>query len=150
MWIQFLGWEDPLEEGVATPVFLPGESQDRWAWWATVHSVTRSQTCGFMHCWSVICLRCALTWFFCVCFVSVSLISEFFSFIQRWKEIHLIFLWASLVAQMTKNPPTMCETWVDPWIGKIPWRRSWQPTPVSLPGESYRQKRMAGYSPWDH
>ena len=24
----------------------------------------------------------------------------------------------------------------DPWVGKIPWRRAWQPTPVSLPGES--------------
>ena len=24
----------------------------------------------------------------------------------------------------------------DPWLGKIPWRRAWQPTPVFLPGES--------------
>ena len=24
----------------------------------------------------------------------------------------------------------------DPWIGKIPWQRSWQPTLVFLPGES--------------
>ena len=24
----------------------------------------------------------------------------------------------------------------DPWFGKIPWRRAWQPTPVFLPGES--------------
>ena len=24
----------------------------------------------------------------------------------------------------------------DPWVGKIPWRREWQPTPVFLPGES--------------
>ena len=23
----------------------------------------------------------------------------------------------------------------DPWVGKIPWRREWQPTPVFLPGE---------------
>ena len=26
--------------------------------------------------------------------------------------------------------------WFDPWLGKIPWRRKWQPTPVFLPGES--------------
>jgi len=26
--------------------------------------------------------------------------------------------------------------WFDPWVGKIPWRRAWQPTPVFLPGES--------------
>ena len=36
----------------------------------------------------------------------------------------------------------------DPWIGKIPWRRAWQSTPVLLPGESHRQRSLAGYSPW--
>ena len=35
-----------------------------------------------------------------------------------------------------KNPPVMQEAWVDTWVGKIPWRRAWQPTPVFLPGES--------------
>jgi len=34
-----------------------------------------------------------------------------------------------------------------PWVGKIPWRRAWQPTPILLPGESHRQRSMAGYSP---
>ena len=29
---------------------------------------------------------------------------------------------------------------VDPWVGKIPWRRAWQPTPVFLPGESHGQR----------
>ena len=33
----------------------------------------------------------------------------------------------------------------DPWVGKIPWRRKWQPTPVFLPGESHGQK---SYSLW--
>ena len=36
----------------------------------------------------------------------------------------------------------------DPWIGKIPWRRKWQPTPVFLPGESHGKWSLAGYSPW--
>ena len=35
-----------------------------------------------------------------------------------------------------------------PWVGKIPWRRAWQPTPVSLPGEFHGQRSLAGYSPW--
>ena len=35
----------------------------------------------------------------------------------------------------------------DPWIGKIPWRMAWQPTPVVLPGESHGQRSLAGYSP---
>ena len=36
----------------------------------------------------------------------------------------------------------------DPWVGKIPWRRKWQPSPVFLPGKSHRQKSLVGYSPW--
>ena len=31
--------------------------------------------------------------------------------------------WASLEAQLVRNPPAMWETWVDPWVGKITWRR---------------------------
>ena len=36
----------------------------------------------------------------------------------------------------------------NPWFGKIPWRRAWQPTPVFLPGKSHGQRSLAGYSPW--
>ena len=36
----------------------------------------------------------------------------------------------------------------DPWVGKIPWRRKWQPTPVLLPGKSHGQRSPVGYSPW--
>ena len=35
----------------------------------------------------------------------------------------------------------------NPWVGKIPWRRAWQPTPIFLPGESHGQRSLAGYSP---
>ena len=37
----------------------------------------------------------------------------------------------------------------DPWVGKIPWRRKWQPTPVFLPGKSHGQRSLVGFSPWD-
>ena len=37
-----------------------------------------------------------------------------------------------------------------PWVGKIPWRRKWQPTPVFLPGESHGCRSLVGYSPWGH
>ena len=33
-------------------------------------------------------------------------------------------------------------------VGKLPWRKKWQPTPVFLPGESHGQRSLAGYSPW--
>ena len=36
----------------------------------------------------------------------------------------------------------------DPWVGKIPWRRVLQPTPVFLSGESHGQRNPAGCSPW--
>ena len=35
-------------------------------------------------------------------------------------------------------------------VGKIPWRRAWQPTPVFLPGESHGDRSLVGYSPWVH
>ena len=34
-----------------------------------------------------------------------------------------------------------------PWVGKIPWRREWLPTPVFLPGEFHGQVSLAAYSP---
>ena len=37
---------------------------------------------------------------------------------------------------MIKNQPECGRPGFDPWVGKIPWRRKWQPTPVFLPGES--------------
>ena len=36
----------------------------------------------------------------------------------------------------------------DPWVGKLPWQRKWQPTPVFLPGESSGQRSLVGYSLW--
>ena len=46
------------------------------------------------------------------------------------------------------------ETLLDPWVGKIPWRRKWQPTPVSLPEESHGQRswqatvHLGGHKNW--
>ena len=36
----------------------------------------------------------------------------------------------------------------NPFIGKVSWRRKWQPTPVFLPGESHGQRSLVGYSAW--
>ena len=38
----------------------------------------------------------------------------------------------------------------DPWVGTIPWRGEWQPTPVFLPGESHGWKSLGSYSPRSH
>ena len=52
--------------------------------------------------------------------------------------------------QCIKNLPSMQEMQrlrFDPWIGKIPWRRAWQPTPVFLPGGSHGERSLADDSP---
>ena len=48
-----------------------------------------------------------------------------------------------------KEYPSQCRTsQFNPWVGKIPWKRKRQPTPVFLPGKSHGQKSLTGYSPW--
>ena len=49
---------------------------------------------------------------------------------------------------MLKNMPTIERPGFNPWGGKIPWRREWQPTPVFLLGEFHGQRSLASYSPW--
>jgi len=49
---------------------------------------------------------------------------------------------ASLLPQLIKSLPAMQET----WLGKIPWRRAWKPTPVFLPGESHGQRSLVSQS----
>ena len=53
-----------------------------------------------------------------------------------------------------KEPACQCRRHrrcgFEPWVGKIPWRRVWEPTPVFLPGESHGQRGLEGSSPWGH
>ena len=51
---------------------------------------------------------------------------------------------------VVKNLPATQEPsrGFDPWVGKIPWRRKWQPTAVFLPGKSCGQRSLAAYSAW--
>ena len=66
-------------------------------------------------------------------------------------DTFLAFL-TSQVVLVVKNPSANAvdarDTGFDPWVGKIPWRRKWHPTPVFLHGKSPGQRRLAGYSPW--
>ena len=59
---------------------------------------------------------------------------------------------ASLVSQLVKKPSCQGRRHkrhgFDPWVGKIPWKRKWQPSPVFLPGEFHGQRSLAGYNPW--
>ena len=72
---------------------------------------------------------------------------QFASWPTKSKMFTLIFRWLS-----GKESACQCRSrkrcGFDPWVGKIPWRRKWQPTPVFLPGESQEQRNLVGYSPW--
>ena len=54
---------------------------------------------------------------------------------------------ALVVKNLSANAGDM-RFWLDPWVGKIPWSRKWQPPPVFLPGEFHGQRCLVGYSPW--
>ena len=62
----------------------------------------------------------------------------------------MITVWASQALTGGKEPAHAGDIGkrvrLNPWVGKIPWRRAWQPTPVFLPGESHRQRSLVGYS----
>ena len=55
--------------------------------------------------------------------------------------------------QEQKNPPQcrrLKRRRFNPWVGKVPWRRAWQFTPVFLPGESHGQRSLVDHSPYRH
>jgi len=66
------------------------------------------------------------------------------------KEVDYGLIRASQVALMVKNSLAKAgdkETRLHPWVGKTPWRMTWQPAQVFLPGESHGQRSLIGYSP---
>ena len=73
---------------------------------------------------------------------------------RRGQEMNMdkynAYLWSGIL-KLVKNLPANAggkRHAFDPWIWKIPWSRKWQPTPVFLPGKFYRQRSLAGFSPW--
>ena len=61
----------------------------------------------------------------------------------------ILHLWGFLEGFSGKESVSHCRICVlDPWVGKIPWKKKWQPTPVFLPGKSLGQMSPVGYSLW--
>ena len=88
---------------------------------------------------------------------------KFEPYFPLWWAMHLCILFCSIlflsfIYMLTipdgasgKEPTCQCRRRrFDPWVGKIPWSRKWQPTPVFLPEESHRQRSLGGHSPWGH
>ena len=65
--------------------------------------------------------------------------------LQFSKNIRELPLWLS-----GKKATCQCRRHrSNPWVGKIPWRKKWQHTPVFLTGESHEQRSLTGYRPWE-
>ena len=73
-------------------------------------------------------------------------ISYKMQFLYRNIQCHGLPRWCQWLR--TRLPVQRCG--FDSWVGQIPWKRAWQPTPVFLPGESRGQRSLVGYSPWSH
>ena len=62
-------------------------------------------------------------------------------------------MWLSFPGGASGNKGAICQCRrcnrgrFNPWIGKIPWTKAWQPTPVFLPREPHGQRGLVGYSP---
>ena len=74
--------------------------------------------------------------------------SAYFLILEYWEiNISLATERAFLVAQSVKNLLAMQGPDFDPWVGKIFWKRKWQPTPLFLPGKSHGQRNLVGDGP---
>ena len=69
-------------------------------------------------------------------------------------DMLLANLWGFPGGASGKEPAYQCRRpkrcGFEPWVGKIPWRRTWQPTPVFLLGESHGQGSLMGCGPQAH
>ena len=80
------------------------------------------------------------------CFLNEQVNGVMYKSREQWIKIclHPYYLWASLVAQMVKNPFAMWETQVQSLGWEDPRRRAYQPTPVFLPRESPWTEKPGG------
>ena len=133
---------------------------DRGAWRATVHGVTESDTTERQSSQSRPCARGrgslpdlegASPWHTLTC----SLLSS----PGPWRIMVTFSLPYPLQGQDKRKQALLQQKMLgiclqrrrsrfDSWVGKIPWRRKCQPTPVFLPGESHARRSLGGYSPW--
>ena len=119
-------------------------SMDRGIWGATLLGVAKSRTWLSTHYIFSISISNAIL----LCYHWNHLI--FFLFMER-SGIYIKWYEGFPGGASSKEPACQCRRHkrckFDPWVVKIPWRRAWQSIPVFLPGESYEQRSLAGYSP---
>ena len=70
--------------------------------------------------------------------------TQWFSYWKLWVEEREHCVWSFPGGSAVKIWLLCRRQGFDPWVGKMPWRRAWQPTPVFLPGESHGQEERGG------
>ena len=131
-WVQSLGWKDPLEKGMAARSRTVGFNRNAMGSRLIAKSSRvplRLVTSSSSELSKKLNRREELIFF-------PSKFEHPCNIISSW------WLWRWRVHLQCRRPG------FNPWVGKIPWRRKWQPTPVFLPGKSHGQRSLAGYSPW--
>ena len=75
---------------------------------------------------------------------------------NSYSEMNIISnkVWGFLGGTVGKESSCHCRRHkrrgFNPWVGNIPWRRIWQPTPVFLPGEPHGQRSLVSYNSLGH
>ena len=119
---------------------------DRGAWWAAVYGVTQSRARL---------KRLSLKMYLTRLTQHTVPLGKY----SKQKECHCIHLlihyllwWVLGFSRWLSGKESTCQCrrqrrcGFDPWVGKIPWRRAWQPTPVFLPGKFHGQRNLVGYT----
>ena len=146
-WVQAPGWEDPLQQGMAThSSFLAW----RIPW---TEELGRLQSIGSQRVEQLT-----------LSFISLNKLCWDFpggpvvkTSCSNAGNAGLIPVWGVKSfpgGSSGKEPICHCRRYkrhrFDPWVWKIPWRREWLPILVFLPGESHGQRSLAGYGPQGH
>ena len=96
----------------------------------------------FFYCWVVMSCLCILE-------IKPLSVASFVSIFSHSIGCVCVFFFFFLMVSFAVNlGGSEVKPGFNPWVGKIPWRRQWQPTPVFLPGESHGQRSLVGCSPW--
>ena len=169
-----------IGEGDGTPLQYSclENPRDGGAWWAAVYGVTQSWTRPKWLSSSILCMvYCELEWCLplAVTHTHIRTSRNTFNFLGLWRAISTSFSSLKLKHDLSskklnkytimqnmglpggtvvKNPPANAgvsgEPSSIPGLGRIPWRRKWQPTPVYLPGKSHGRRSLVGCSLWGH
>ena len=171
---QRMRWLDGITDSTDMSLSeTPGDSDGQGAWCAVVHGVAKSQTqfsywgttmrtqdMGLQRVrhnlateeqqWE---LKITLLTFqlFIACSVFIVFIMLYvISIVLVTGSLYLLIelFWYVSGKESTCQAGDMVQFGFDPWVGKIPWRRKWQPTAISSPGQSHRQRSLMGYSTW--